>query len=88
MEELLKEVMDSMQDQVKLSKRELLLGMAAIFMSGVVGGLMLSAKQNCKHCHNVCRCDDECCKTEEIGKTEECCQKNNHGRKKKGKCCL
>lgn len=86
MEELLKEVMDSMQDQVKLSKRELFLGMAAVFMSGVAGGLMLSIKQNKKHCHKACSCDEDCCQTEEIGKSEECCQKKRSGGKKKGKC--
>lgn len=88
MEELLKEVMDSMQDQVKLSKRELFLGMAAVFMSGAVWGLMVSAKQNCKHCHKSCSCHEENGKPEEIGKREECCQKNSRSRKKKGECCL
>ena len=88
MEELLKEVMDSMEDQVKVSKRELFLGMAAVFMSGVAGGLMLSMKHDAKHCHKVCCGDEKCCQTEENGNSEECCQKKNNGRKKKEKCCL
>lgn len=71
MDELMKELMKEMKDvssdmktQVKFSKRELLLGSAAIFMSGMVIGLLAAMPKATGKC---------CCK-EKANECIDCCE--------------